>query len=299
MDLKRKWKQHPSNPIIKPPFYTWLIGDPVVLLPDEGPDGLWHLFLNTVLFVHHYTSDDGIKWKREFLPACRGMRAFILPWDGVYYLFNEVHASINKSVIKVRSSFDLKSWHDEKTLITPEYDWETKPFSTVSCPCVIWTGQKFRMYYSTNGVFLKDMGFCEPLNIGIAESDFITGPYVKNIEPFMVPDENDPWMNRGCGSIKVYPDEENNRFVAFNNGIYADGKGRSGSAIRVMTSSDGLDWKLESEEPIVKPDRGWRKGHVYAMDVKQVGDELWMYYNARDGWRIGWERVGLEIGTKI
>jgi hypothetical protein len=31
------------------------------------------------------------------------------------------------------------------------------------------------------------------------------------------------------------------------------------------------------------------------VDVKRVGEALWMYYNARDGWRFGVERIGLAI----
>ena len=31
------------------------------------------------------------------------------------------------------------------------------------------------------------------------------------------------------------------------------------------------------------------------MDLKRVGNELWMWYNGRDGWRLGRERIGLSI----
>jgi hypothetical protein len=61
-----------------------------------------------------------------------------------------------------------------------------------------------------------------------------------------------------------------------------------------MSSADGLSWDQVYPEPIVEPDGdGWKKALVYQLDVKRVGDEMWMYYNARSGWRFGRECIGL------
>ena len=37
----------------------------------------------------------------------------------------------------------------------------------------------------------------------------------------------------------------------------------------------------------------YEKALVYALDVRRVGDQYWMYFNARDGWFLGKERIGL------
>ena len=50
-------------------------------------------------------------------------------------------------------------------------------------PCVVSTGDGYRMYYSANVVFHRDLGFCEPRHIGVASAGDITGPYRKSPEP--------------------------------------------------------------------------------------------------------------------
>lgn len=60
-----KWKDHPANPLIEPPWPSPLLGDPAVLLPDETPNNLWHLFANSLLRLHHYTSRDGVNWEKK------------------------------------------------------------------------------------------------------------------------------------------------------------------------------------------------------------------------------------------
>jgi hypothetical protein len=111
----------------------------------------------------------------------------------------------------------------------------------------------------------------------------------------MIPmDESDPWRNRGAGAIKVVYDEAKALYYGFNNGIYLDEEGRTRSAIMLMSSPDGLAWEQVYDRPIVGPGGdGWKKALVYQLDVARIGDEMWMYYNARSGWRVGRERIGL------
>ena len=111
----------------------------------------------------------------------------------------------------------------------------------------------------------------------------------------MIPmDLSDPYRNRGAGAIKVIYDKDRGLFYGFNNGIYLDGEGRTRSAILLLSSKDGLSWDYAWPEPIVAPEGdGWKRALVYQLDVKRVGDEMWMYYNARSGWRFGKERIGL------
>mgnify|MGYP003888329727 CR=1 FL=1 len=107
----------------------------------------------------------------------------------------------------------------------------------------------------------------------------------------IVPSYNDPYGNLGAGAIKVLAFEDG--YAGFQNGIYWNTQtGHSGSAIRLLTSKNGLDWSIHSSEPIIKPGSGWKKSHVYALDIKAVNHQWVMYFNARDGWLFGKERIG-------
>jgi hypothetical protein len=293
----RKWVDHPRSPLIDPPYPEFLLGDPSVVLPGDAPDRLWHLFANTLLGIQHYTSRDGISWERHSRIG-PGFRVFVIKEDDRFYLFYE-HFTVPqlRSHVAVRMSRDLWTWSPHQPVLFPALGWEVNPISrNAGNPCVIKSDDGYRLYYSANVVFHRDLGFCEPRHIGIAHASKITGPYEKQLEPLIPMDPSDPYRNRGAGAIKVLFDEDGGLFYGFNNGIYLDAEGRTRSAILLMSSADGSSWRQVYDEPIVGPEgEGWKKALVYQLDVKRVGDELWMYYNARSGWRFGKERIGLAI----
>ncbi len=70
-------------------------------------------------------------------------------------------------------------------------------------PCVVRYGDRYLLYFSAGIVFLSDLGFCEPRFIGVAESSSIAGPYTKRKEPVVVPEDSDPYRNRGAGTMTV------------------------------------------------------------------------------------------------
>jgi hypothetical protein len=83
-------------------------------------------------------------------------------------------------------------------------------------------------------------------------------------------------------------------FVALQNGIYWDATMRhSGSAVRLLGSADGLAFERLGP-PFLRPTAGWMRSHVYAVDVRRVGAELHLYFNARSGWHwlVGREAIG-------
>jgi hypothetical protein len=154
------------------------------------------------------------------------------------------------------------------------------------------------MYYSADLVYLPDMGFSEPKAISRAWAPAPEGPWTKHGEPILGPEPGHRFRAAGAGAMKVYAGLLDGWFAAFENGIYRDGRGRSGSAILLLRSRDGVAWEEHPDNPILAPSGGdprWRRAHVYQLDVKRVGDALWMYYNARDGWMIGVERIGLAV----
>lgn len=296
MELDRfKWEDHPANPLIAPKWPDWMMADPTVLLPEEAPDGFWHLFANGLFYLQHFVSDDGVAWRFSGRIS-GGIRPFIFRHEGEYYLFYETSIRPIQSGIAVRRSHDLKEWSEQKIVLAPSLPWHGGIIKTCGNPCVIRRGGGFTLFYSANVVFLKDCLFCEPRFIGSAESKNLTGPYKPHPEPIFSPDEGDRFHNLGAGAIKVVPDAENGALWGFNNGIYTDARGRSRSAILLYKSEDGLDWTAVHDEPILKPEKGWKRALVYALDVKVRGGDAYLFYNARDGWFIGTERIGLAVG---
>ena len=83
--------------------------------------------------------------------------------------------------------------------------------------------------------------------------------------------------------------------MALNNGIYTDEEGHSRSAVHLLISPDGgRSWDYLCPAPILRPHGdGWERAFVYAFDARRVNDSWWLFYNARDDWADGWERIGL------
>ncbi|MCB1155836.1 glycosyl hydrolase family 43, partial [bacterium] len=121
------------------------------------------------------------------------------------------------------------------------------------------------------------------------------GPYRKWPSPLIGPSERYYWRSLGAGSVKVRPPSGGMPWLAFNNGIFKDAAGHSRSQIHLLESADGLVWDPVGTEPIVAPEPGWKEAFVYAMDFVEYGGEIRLYYNARDGWLRGKERIGCAV----
>ncbi|MGB8647877.1 MAG: glycosyl hydrolase family 43 [Anaerolineae bacterium] len=297
------WVEGQANPLIQPPFPSLLIADPTFLPSAMTPDQQWHLFAHSLMGIHHFTSPDGNAWTRHRgLVSALSLRPFLFI-DGLrYYLFYEKVLGLNpfpQSRMEVRVSTDLWKWSAPTTIMEPSLPWhrEGGHYGNVGNPCVIRDDQGFRLYYSAGLVYLKDCRFCEPKYIGIATSPTLTGHYLPRTSPILQPDPDDPYMNLGAGAIKVVQTVDG--YVGFQNGIYWDPvQDHSGSAIRLLHSPDGDQWTIPKKEPILKPGKGWKKSHVYALDIRRVEGQWRFYFNARSGWLTGREGIGYAIGTR-
>ena len=325
--LSLNWSR-PGEALIEPPSRSPVVADPTFLLPSETPDGLYHLFAHTIWGLHRFESADGVEWKHCGLVVRSAMRPFLRRFGDTYYLYYERYPFMLmplswlpvpwRSHIEVRTSKDLKKWSSPATCIRPELSWHKayRMSASVSNPCVVQHGSGFRMYYSASLVFVPDCGFSEPAYIGIAESDNPQGPWECQKEPILRPNPELPGRNLGCGSMKVVPMEDG--WIGLQNGIFledgkssaspasvatgAEDKGedpdgpRSRSAIFLLKSTDGLHWDYGQKEPLIRPDSGWMKSHVYACDCRFVEEsgEWALYFNARDEWNVfkGMERIG-------
>ena len=308
------WRDHPANPLIVPRFPRWMIADPAVVTPDEAPDGRWHLFANTIppRLVEH-VSDDGVAWTR-LRTLCPGAMRPCVRRDGDRWLlaYEDVHRWWPlKSRVVLRTSPDLVTWSPPRVLLAPSLPWHatgpgwTKPRTCSNPGLVPWRGE-WLLTYSAATVWLPDCRFVEPRFVGLARGRSPEGPFVPDPQPLIAPDPADPLRNLGAGSLKLLPDEDAGVLWGFTNGIATDGQGRSRSAIQVIRlADDARAWRPVTTAPIVAPEErvaasavpGWKRALVYAMDPKVVGDEVWLYYNARDGWMIGRERIGLAVGV--
>ncbi len=299
--LAVEWREHEGNPLIAPPFPSPIIADPTFLPPGDTPDGLWHLFAHSILGIHHFTSRDGLAWERLPGAVCRGcLRAFLLKRDGSYHLFYERFLRLfpfpYRSRLEVRTSRDLLSWSEPAVILEPTLPWHREGCAgAVSNPCVVEEEEGFRLYYSAGLVYLRYCRFSEPKYIGTAFPRDLPGPYQPAPEPVLQPAAGDRLANMGAGAVKVLKAADG--YVGFQNGIYWDpAVSHTRSAIRLVASRDGLDWEVPEREPVLKPGSGWKKGFVYALDVRAVGNRLWLFFNARDGWLTGRESIGLALG---
>ena len=301
MDLAEtlcSWEDHPDNPLVEPPTGQFLIGDPTVIPPTRSPDRRWHMFANSLFGIYHHISDDGVKWQRAgaALFGAMAFRAFVIKEGATFYMFFEKIVAGESSII-MSTSDDLYIWAAGVEVLKPDLAWEKEGTATVSNPYVFNKDGEFWLYHSAGGVWLADAGVFEPKYIGLARAKKITGPYVKTGKPLISPDKSDPLRNLGAGSIKLLDHKMGGRFVALSNGIYADSKGKTRSAIMVLQSEDARAWEkvCPGSGAVISPtDSGWKAALVYGFDTEVEGEQLRAYYNARDGWAPAVERIGLS-----
>ncbi|GAP73146.1 beta-N-acetylhexosaminidase, GH20 [Candidatus Symbiothrix dinenymphae] len=307
-----RWKDLPENPLIDPEVYglpELVIGDPQILTPGKF-DAQWHAFFHGFshdtkwhTWLFHSASDDGLHWKDvsheegeigiQYI-FCDGDRWIQYYTANTSYMKDPEMRKKYSTVIRARTTTDFKTWSEPVTLITPELPKEREGSGVEARnPCVIQLPDgRYRMYYSGGTVFLKDAGYVEPKNIFCAEADNPLGPFIKRGAPILEPDVNLPFRNYGCGGFKVFGYQSG--YLAFYNPIYIDAEDKSRSEIRLLYSQDGLQWKEADCNPIVKPDPNipWRSAIIYQLDVVHWEKSLLMYFNAREGWRGGAERIG-------
>lgn len=298
-----KWTDCPANPLIAPVSGAKprrVIGDPQVILPGEFDDR-WHMFLIGEGKFYRFDSSDGVKWTMVYdLEWSAGPMCITADGTKWIVLYTQYDQSAN-TWISARTSMDLVHWSEPADILHPEYAWERESrfaakgrWIQVRNPCLVRLANgKWRLYYSGGTVWLDDCGYEEPKYIGYAEADEPLGKYWKHPEPILGPDVSNPHRNLGAGAMKVFQYES--RFIGLENGIYRDCNSRSRSAINVVLSDDGVVWEEAPYNPIVAPtDSGWKKALVYQLDLRWHDGKLWLFYNARDEWKDGVERIGLS-----
>lgn len=297
-----RYRDHQNNPLISP-SKGWMIADPSVLLPDETPDGLWYLVANSIPpLLHAFVSEDGVGWRPVSTFMRGAMRPFVRKYEGRYWLFFE---QVRwwfplRSRLMVAVSDDLQNWTDPRVVLEPCLPWHGRFNRTCSNATVVPFNGEWLLFYSAATVWLRDCFFVEPRYVGLARAPRLEGPWTPEPEPILWPSPSDPLRNLGAGAMRVVV--HGDTLWGFNNGIYTDSEGRSRSAVELLCSTDGMQWvPSAAANPVLSPEgEGWKRALVYALDVRIVGDdEVRIYYNARDGWFRGTERIGLAVGRRL
>ena len=287
-------RDYENNPIIKPMGPTRIVADPTILEPHESPDGLWHMFTSTDFRISHWKSEDGIHWEHVRNYFWSSYTQWIYAEGGRYYLFYQKMRWPISGRIVVRISEDLEEWSKPIEILKGTLKWEKRRIGySVRNPCLLKVGEEYWLYYSGGTVFLPKLGWSEPKHIGLAKSKKILGPYKKLEKPILSPDPNHKYRHLACGGMRVYKFKDVKYFIGLENGFYYDEAGKTRSAILLLASEDGIHWK--DVMPLILPSKGWKRGLVFQLDVVRIDDELWIYYNARSGFRIGSESIGLSF----
>ena len=286
---------HPKNPLIPPMDLVKVIADPTIVVPEDAPDGLWHLFASTDFRMTHWVSEDGIHWKNVKNYFWLNHTQWIFKEDDTFYLFYQVKR-YPSGWINVRASKDLYTWSKAKKVLWATLKWEKRQIGgVVRNPCVLKVDKKYYMYYSGGIQYFRDIGWGEPKHIGLAYADNVLGPYEKVETPLISPDKRHPYRNQAAGGLRVYRWFDD-YFTGLENGLYRDENGKIRSAILLLVSKDGRKWYDVS--PLILPSSGWKKAFVWQLDAVIRDDEIWIYYNGRSGWIRGVEQIGLTICKK-
>lgn len=288
-----QFELYERNPVITHGAGSPIVADPSVLTPDLTPDGKWHLFAHTLFGVYDFLSDDGIDFPVRRKILSRAMRPCAAFEGGVYYIFYErlqpaparaagLFGGKWKSEIFVVESRDLVNYSSPRPVLRFDKDFERAGRGySLSNPFLLADGDKFRLYYSAGLTYVPDCGFSEPTYICLAQSDSPAECYVKLDEPVMSPSGKGGGSDLGCGCVKVYRLAD--CYAALQNGIYSEG-GRSRSAIRLLRSDDGVHFEFAKVllRPRVVDGNEWMAQFVYASHLVRCGDELRLYFNARN-----------------
>lgn len=311
--LKAYWYSFSDEPIATRGNLTPRLCDPSYLMPEESPDGLWHLFAHTWVGVEHFTSTSGLEWKREHLIFFRGHSSFVYKEGNTYYLLYEIHDRIRygkhkskekNSRIMLSTSTDLALWSDPKMILDsgPIAKAQYKSGKIrVSRPQLVQVNGCYRLYFGAGETLIYDTKQKATASLLYAESEFIEGPYKVNPDPIMEIAPDSKYRNLATGSVHIIPCSDGLAALECSY-FYDKEKNRSSSVLLLLTSIDGIEWKYEKILQLAA-DEGWASRYISSADLKykENEDSWYCYYSAnsstrRFGFAFVKESLGLLLG---
>ncbi len=287
--INSSWYVFSDEPVESSPWYMPRLTHPAFLLPEESPDGLWHLFAHTWVGIQHYISTSGLTWEPQHIVFMRGHAPCIFKEGQIYYLIYENHnrnyeykkkrGESTKSRILISSSTDLKLWSEPKVLLESEKIPYASHFSSsrLSRPqLVMWEG-KYRLYFGASLMKLFDSREKTIVYLSYAEAERIDGPYVVKETPVLAPDLESNTNNLAVGSCKIIPCSDGLATLSCSF-FYDKTDNKSHSALFLLTSKNGDDWKVE-KKIMDTPSSGWASGYLSSADCVFKADEnTWYCY---------------------
>ena len=311
--LSAYWYSFSDEPIPTRVEFAPRLCDPSYLLPEESPDGLWHLFAHTWIGLEHFTSTSGLEWKRQHLLFLRGHYPFIFKQGNSYYLLFEIHDKVffgkekhnsKDSRIMMCTSSDLSLWSEPRMVLDSAGIARAKSESgnmRLSRPELVEVDGHFRLYFGAGESHIYDSGQKVTKRLMYAESDFIDGPYTVFSRSIMETEPDSMWRNLAVGSVRIVPCSDG--FAALECAYYYDEKkNKSSSALLLLTSQDGIEWN-DIKVLQQAADKGWASRYISSADLryKENEDSWYCYYSAnclerKLGIRFVKESLGLLLG---
>jgi len=310
------------NPILQPHgFGEWLLGDPTVIIVNDTI----HLWANTVFHgILHYiatveqpTQFKQIKTTISYPGAVRSY-AYHNKENNSVYLFYEQYTLLslfrNSKIRMIETKLDGHwNWSRPIDILKPTLDWEKIGTKRVGNPYVFFDtySNKWKMFYSASSIHLKDSNINEPLYIGMAEADSLQGNWTRVSQtPIPIYDTPNNIITNtnnisilGIGSLKLFDNIDNHtttRLEGLCNRITKNtDTNTTGSTISSVYSDDGgLSWTIKKSS-LIAPElnvSSWKHAYVYGFDTILLPPYKWMfiYYNARNGWKNAIETVGVS-----
>ncbi len=269
------------------------LSDPTLLLPDESPDALWHMFAHTWMGVEHYTSTSGLEWKREHIVFLRGHSPFIYKEGNVFYMLYEIHDRTyghrrDKSAssrIMLSSSTDLALWSDPRPLINSDYISLSSyrgGHKRISRPQLIsWKGV-YRLYFGAGEDLVYDTDQKCTARLLYAESYDIEGPYEVSDKVLLETEPESMYRNLAPGAVRIIPCADG--VAALECAYFYDkAENRSRTAMLLLLSDDGITF---SEPKVIQlsPLSGWASRCITHCDARYKENEgTWYCYYSANG----------------
>lgn len=283
------WYVFSDEPVETSPWYMPRLTHPAFLLPEDSPDGLWHLFAHTWVGIQHYISTSGLTWEPQHIVIMRGHAPCIYKEGKTYYLIYENHnknfgfkrekGESKKSRILISSSTDLKVWSTPKVLVKSEKVSYSSHFMSprLSRPQLVPFNGKYRLYFGSSIQRLFDSKEQVITYLSYAESENIDGPFVWKERPILVPDLDSKDHNLAIGSCKIIPCSDGLAALACSY-YYDVNDNKSHSALFLLTSSDGDNWSYD-RTIMTTPTSGWASGYLSSSDcVFKADEDTWYCY---------------------
>ena len=190
------WSSYSEWAIWQSPWYEMRLSAPAVLLPEDSPDGLWHLFAHSWMGIEHYSSPSGFDWSKVSLVALRGHYPSLYRERNTWHLVYESHdrdysGSIRLdrkrtiSRIWMMSSSDLRNWSSPQMILSAADVPYASDFSVprLAHPQIVpWEGG-YRLYFTASELKLYDSGQKASACLSYACSGFINADYEVRQKP--------------------------------------------------------------------------------------------------------------------